>query len=78
MLASAFLARQAVWHDVIAFDTDTQQVVRLDAYLKTPLPASVFQGQFGPRVATRDRDDGGRKEFYFPRMQGLIYGDKSP
>jgi tetratricopeptide (TPR) repeat protein len=63
---------------VITFDPDTQKVVRLDAYLKTFLPASALREKFGARIAVRDRPDGGREEFYYPQLQALIFGETTP
>jgi tetratricopeptide (TPR) repeat protein len=63
---------------VIAFDPNTQQVVRVDAYLKTFLPSDVFRAKFATRIASRERPEGSREEFYYPQYQALIYADSAP
>jgi tetratricopeptide (TPR) repeat protein len=63
---------------VMTFESDTQHVARVDAYLKTYLPASLFREKLGTRIATRDRPDGGREEFYYPQFQALIFAATQP
>lgn len=65
-------------YENVEYFPDTQQVARLDAYLKTPLPAAALRAQFGQAVHTRQRDDGKREELFFPRLNGLIFAPDKP
>lgn len=67
----------------IAFETveyfpDTSQVARLEAYLKTPLPAAALRAQFGKPALLRERSDGKQEEMFFPRLNGLVYAHGNP
>lgn len=65
-------------HQVIEYFPDTQQVARLDAYLKSPLSAAAIRGQFGVSVLTRQRGDGKQEELFYPRLNGVIYAQGKP
>jgi len=62
---------------VIKYESDTSEVARLDAYLKAPLVLAEIRNRFGTRVISRDREDGGREEVYYPQLQALVFSSKS-
>jgi tetratricopeptide (TPR) repeat protein len=63
---------------VVSYAPDTQQVVRIDVYLTTPLPAEALRAQFGTRIIERDRKGGGKEEIYYPKLHALVFSSKSP
>jgi tetratricopeptide (TPR) repeat protein len=63
---------------VVSYFPDTRQVVRIDVYLTTPLPADVLRAQFGTRVMVRDRKGGGQEEIYYPKLHALVFSSKAP
>lgn len=54
------------------------QLARLDAYLKTPLPAAMLRARFGQVVLRRQRSDGKAEEFYYPNLNALVYSPDQP
>jgi tetratricopeptide (TPR) repeat protein len=63
---------------VLSYFDDTRTVQRVNVYLKTPLPADLLRKQFGTRVLSRDRNDGGREEFFLPKAYGVIFATRDP
>jgi tetratricopeptide (TPR) repeat protein len=57
----------------VSYFQDTQEVSRLDVFLKTPLAAESLRAEFGRRSLVQDREDGHKEEFYYPRYQGFIF-----
>jgi tetratricopeptide (TPR) repeat protein len=62
---------------VVSFDADTMQVARLDVYLKAPVAANLLRDKFGTVILSRDRSDGGREEFFFPQLYGVILSGRA-
>jgi tetratricopeptide (TPR) repeat protein len=62
---------------VVSFDPDSLLVARLDVYLKAPTLAEPLRERFGTRILSRDREDGGREELFFPHLQGLIFSSRA-
>jgi tetratricopeptide (TPR) repeat protein len=47
-------------------------------HLKVPLAAGTLRAQFGNQILSRDRQDGGNEEIYYPSLKALIlYDDPS-
>jgi tetratricopeptide (TPR) repeat protein len=62
---------------VVSFDPDSLLVARIDVYLKAPTLAEPLRERFGTRILSRDREDGGREELFFPQLQGLIFASRA-
>ncbi len=64
---------------VIAYNRDTKQVARLDAYFKTPHSAGSVRTemQLGKRILSLDRPAGGVEEIYYPKCHALIFNSKT-
>ncbi len=58
---------------VIGFFDDTKEVSRLDVCLRVPLEVEPLRQEFGRAAFTRERADGGKEEFYYPRFQGIVF-----
>ncbi len=63
---------------VLDYFPDTGLVARVDAYLKTPLPAGTLRAQFGASAVMHKHTSGKQEEIFFPRLNGLLYAPDAP
>lgn len=62
----------------VEFFAESPRVARLDAWLKSPLPAAGLRARFGKTALQRTRKDGYPEELFFPYLYGLIIAGERP